>query len=224
MIGEETGKSVDWGDPPDRDDFGPDTEVDPETTRTRRRLDRLRGVIAKRQPDLRVVLENVHDRHNVSAVLRSCDAVGVDTVHLLYTVEKFPTVGRASSAGVGKWINLVHHPSVDDCFERLRKDDCTVLATSLKGEPHSLFSVDLTGPVALVFGNEHRGISDEVADRSDGTIRIPMVGFVESLNISVACAVSLYEAFRQRSDAGLYDCPRLSASELEDRFEAWSKR
>ena len=224
MIGVDTTSPHEWNDPADRDDFGPETEIDPETTRTRRRLERLRRVISLRQPNLHVVLENVHDKHNVSAVLRSCDAVGVDTVHLLYTIEKFPTIGRASSAGVGKWMTLVHHRTVEDCFERLRQEHCTVLATSLRGEPRSLYSIDLTGPVALVFGNEHRGVSKEVVDRADGTIRIPMAGFVESLNISVACAVTLYEAYRQRSEAGLYATPQLTPEEIESRLGSWVEK
>lgn len=210
--------------PPDRDDFGPEVEIDPETTITRRRLQRMRRVLEARQFDLHVVLENVHDPHNVSAVLRTCDAVGVDTVHLLYTIESFPSIGRSSSAGVAKWMTLRHHATVEECFSALREADCRVYGTSLHGSPRSLYAHDLTGAVAIVFGNEHRGISQDVVDRVDGTMKIPIVGFVESLNISVACAVTLYEAMRQRIDAGAYDRSEKRDRSVEERMKSWIER
>ncbi len=192
--------------------------------RTERRITRLREAILRRQPDLHVVLENVHDPHNVSAVVRTCDAVGVDTIHLLYYRESFPQLETTSSSGAAKWANLVRHTSVDDCFRTLRSAGCRIYATSLTDTSESLFEADLTTPVALVFGNEHRGVSNEAVLAADGAIEIPMVGLIQSLNISVACAVTLYEAMRQRLERGMYDRSALSDVEVERRLTEWSKR
>ncbi|HXF99326.1 MAG TPA: RNA methyltransferase, partial [Bacteroidota bacterium] len=151
-------------------------------------------MLRRRQPDLTVVLENIHDPHNVSAVLRSCDAVGVMQVELLYYIEKFPRIGKKSSSSANKWLERRKHTSVDECYTTLRREGFTIYATRLGADAVSLYDLDLTKKVALVFGNEHRGVSDEAAEKADGNFMIPMVGMIQSLNISVACAVSLYEA------------------------------
>ncbi len=207
--------------PVDRDDFSKEIPIDPETQRTERRIERLRHVLERRQDDLTVVVENVHDPHNVSAVLRTCDAVGVGTIHLVYTKETFPEPGRASSAGVAKWMDFVRHDSVEGAVESLRKESFRILATTLGEETASLYEVDLRKRVALVFGNEHRGVSDEMLEACDERLRIPMVGFVESLNISVACAVSMYEAMRQRIASGSYGA-RESTPDLERKLREWA--
>ena len=208
--------------PSDRDDYSGATPIDPESRRTERRLLRLRHVLERRQDDLTIVLENVHDRHNVSAVLRTCDAVGVGTVHLVYTTETFPSAGHSSSAGVAKWMEFIHHRSVADATRALREDGFTIIATSLGTPAEDLYRLDLTGRVALVFGNENRGVSEELLESSDLQMRIPMVGFVESLNISVACAVAMYEAMRQRSVKGGYE-PKPSTPEFEAMLSDWTK-
>jgi tRNA (guanosine-2'-O-)-methyltransferase len=169
-------------------------------------------------------MENIHDPHNVSAVLRSCDAVGVMTVELLYTVEKFPRMGRKSSSSANKWLAWRKHRSVDECYATLRREGFTILATHLGSSPVSLYSLDLTRKVALVFGNEHRGVSDEAAAKADANFQIPMVGMIQSLNVSVACAVSLYEVLRQRLGAGQLDQPKLSAERLTALYDDWIER
>lgn len=200
------------------------TLVDPQFARTERRIARLRSALERRQPDLRLVLENVHDPHNVSAVLRSCDAVGVGAVHLVYTFERFPKIGRASSASAYKWTTVVQHDSIAACYESLRAEGCRIYATDLTERSENLYDVDLASPVALVFGNEHLGVSEDASRLADGNIRIPMVGLIQSLNISVACAVTLYEAMRQRSSAGLYDTPSMAPDELEATLAEWAQR
>jgi len=181
-------------------------------------------VLERRQPDLTVVLENVHDPHNVSAVLRSCDAVGIPTVHLIYTQEERPELSRGVSGSALRWLDIVDHESVEDCYEALRARGFTILATHLDENRVELFDLDLTAPTALVFGNEQRGVSEEAVERADGTVIIPMMGMVQSLNISVACAVTLYEALRQRRAARLYERPRLSRNEIGTRLERWLRR
>jgi tRNA (guanosine-2'-O-)-methyltransferase len=181
-------------------------------------------VLKRRQPDLTVVLENVHDPHNISAVLRSCEAVGIGDVHLIYTVEERPKLSRVVSAGTLRWLNVVDHQSIDDCYAALRARGFTIYATHLDDNRLELFDLDLTQPSALVFGNEQRGVSPEAVEAADATMIIPMMGMVQSLNISVACAVTLYEALRQRHAAGLYEQARLSDSEIETRLDAWLRR
>jgi tRNA (guanosine-2'-O-)-methyltransferase len=189
--------------------------------RSERRTAKVRDVLSKRQPDLTVVMENIHDPHNVSAVLRSCDAVGVMQVQLLYNLEKFPKIGKKSSSSANKWLTWNKFKTVDECYEALRAEGFAIYATHLSGAPISLYDVDLTQKVALVFGNEHRGVSEEAAAKADGNFMIPMVGMIQSLNISVACAVSLYEAMRQRIASGAYSTPKLSPRELQQRFDDW---
>lgn len=184
-------------------------------------MGKIEDVLARRQPDLTVVLENIHDPHNVSAIFRSCDAVGVMGVELLYTVEKLPRIGKKSSSSANKWVERRGHRSVDGCYKKLREGGFTIYATYLATSSVSLYDLDLTRKVALVFGNEHRGVSDEAAEKADGIFQIPMVGMIQSLNVSVACAVSLYEALRQRLAHGDLKNPKLSAEELARAFDQW---
>lgn len=192
--------------------------------RTDERLAKLRATLGRRQPDLTVVMENIHDPHNVSAMLRSCDAVGVLGVHLVYTNESFPDIGAKSSASARKWVERTSHRSVADCYARLRSEGFAVYATRLDPQARSLYDLDLTRPTAFVFGNEHRGVSDEAAAQADGSVMIPMFGMIQSLNVSVACAVSLFEAARQRITAGAYDDPKLSEEELEQLIKVWAMK
>ena len=191
--------------------------------RSDRRVQRISNVLRHRQPDLTVVMENIHDPHNVSAVFRSCDAVGVMRVELLYNVEKFPRIGKKSSSSANKWLERRKHTSVDDCYSVLRSEGFKIYATHLTKDAVSLYDLDLTQKVALVFGNEHRGVSDEAAARADGNFTIPMVGMIQSLNISVACAVSLYEAMRQRLAEGAFTSPKISTEQLESLVNSWLK-
>lgn len=193
---------------------------------TARRQQRIRRVLERRQPDLAVVLEDVHDPHNVSAVLRSCDAVGVLDVHVVYVTEEMPrkAFARKTSASAAKWMRIHRHTSIAACYGALRERGMTILAAALASESEDLHALDLTRPTALVFGNEMRGVSADALSHADGAFRVPMMGMVESLNISVACAVTLYEALRQRATAGQYDRPSLDAAELEALTAAWLKR
>ncbi len=194
--------------------------------RTQRRQARIRAALSRRQPDLTVVLENVHDPHNVSAILRSCDGVGVLRAHAVYTIEEPPAgaFARQTSASAAKWVEVERHDSIAACFNRLHADGFMILVTSIGPESRTLFAWDLLGPVALVFGNEMRGVSEEARALADGAIEIPMAGMVQSLNVSVACAVCLYEACRQRMAAGDYETPKLMASELRLLEEDWLRR
>ncbi len=190
--------------------------------RTEERKAKLKAVLEKRQPDITVVLENVHDPHNVSAVLRSCDAVGLLEVNLIYYGgQKFPKLGEKSSASARKWIHLNKYESVDECFSDLRQKNMKIYTTNMSVDSVSLYDLDLTQPVALVFGNEHQGVSREATEKADKNFLIPQVGVIQSLNISVAAAVTLFEAFRQRYAAGFYDKARLSDEMFEKIYRQW---
>jgi len=189
---------------------------------TERRLQKIKTVLSRRQPDLTVVIENIHDPHNVSAILRSADAVGVTEVHLVYTYERFPALGKKSSASALKWVARKKFGSIDECYAELRKKGFLICATRITADAHSLYDLDLTRKVAFVFGNEHRGVSNEAAEHADAIFQIPMMGMVQSLNVSVACAVSLYEALRQRNLAGMYDTRRLPLREYQRMLREWT--
>jgi tRNA (guanosine-2'-O-)-methyltransferase len=200
------------------------TETGKKRSITPRRLARMRGVLTRRQPGLTVVIENVHDPHNLSAVLRSCDAVGAASAHLVYTIEELPVIHSGVAASAQRWVDIFVHDDIPTCYEFLRDQGYAIFATRLSQEATDLYRTDLIRPTALVFGNETRGVSDEAAHLADGQLIIPMMGMVESLNISVACAVSLFEAARQRREAGMYDSPTWDQPELEGRLRAWLER
>ena len=188
---------------------------------TERRKEKIITVASARQDSLRLVLENVHDPHNVSAVFRSCDAVGIPKVSLIYNIEKYPKLGSKSSASAFKWVEKEKFTEVEKCYQTLHDQGFIILASSLNGKPKNLYDFDLTKKVALVFGNEHRGISDEAEKLADEIFYIPMQGMVQSLNISVAAAVTLYEAMRQRILKGFYDQTEMNSELIEQRINDW---
>jgi tRNA (guanosine-2'-O-)-methyltransferase len=171
---------------------------------TERRIHKLKRVLEHRQQDLTVVCENIHDPHNVSAILRSCDAVGIDTVHLLYSHETFPKLGKKSSASAKKWLQFHRHRDYNSLRKVLQSEQKFIYATYLDPSAVSIYDIDWSRPSAIMVGNEHRGVSNEALEIADQLISIPMFGMVESLNVSVATAVILYEACRQRIGAKGY--------------------
>ena len=189
-----------------------------------RRVARLERVLQHRQPDLTVVMENIHDPHNVSAMLRSCDAAGVWEAQLLYNTDAFPKIGKKSSASAGKWIERRKFKTVAECYGKLRSEGFRIYATQLDERAESLYDLDLTQKIALVFGNEHRGVSDEAALEADGLVQIPMYGMIQSLNVSVACAIILYEALRQRLKRRGYGQSKFSNEQYDALLEKWKRK
>jgi tRNA (guanosine-2'-O-)-methyltransferase len=191
---------------------------------TEERKARFGEVLRRSQPDVTVVMENIHDPHNVSAMLRSCDAAGIRKVHLVYTTDDFPDIGKKSSASAKKWVGRVKHASVSDCYAELHSSGFAVYATRLDKGAKQLYDLDLTRPAAFVFGNEHRGVSEDAASSADASVFIPMMGMIQSLNVSVACAVTLFEVVRQRLRAGMYDSARMSEEEMGKIMKEWLTR
>ncbi len=189
---------------------------------TNERRQRIETVLSKRQNDLTIVLENVFDPHNISAVMRSCDAVGVQEIYVLTTkIPRHKKWGERSSSSAAKWLTVHQFDTAEECFAELRKKYSTILTTHLSADAVSLYEIDLSKSMALVFGNEHAGVSDEIRALADGNFIIPQVGMIQSLNISVACAVSLYEAFRQKQAAGHYAEQKLPAAEYNSLGNQW---
>ncbi len=188
---------------------------------------KIRAVIRNSQPDLTVVLENIFDPLNISAVLRSCDAVGIREVFVVYTKpyldKRGLVLGKRTSGGTFKWIDVYHFDDLGECIKRVRERYGRVLATGLGEKSVSLYELDLSQPTALMFGNEDEGLSAEALALADGNFLIPQVGFAESLNISVACAVTLFEARRQREAKGFYGKhSKFTAEQQEQLFDRWA--
>lgn len=184
---------------------------------------------ARRQPCLTVVLENVHDPHNIGAVLRSCDAVGIMEAFVLYTESQLDLdrleLGKRASRGAQKWMDIHFYTDPEACFRHVKSKYDKLWATHLGETAHSLYSLGLTQSTALLFGNEHDGVSEASLAYADGNLVIPQMGMGRSLNISVACAVVLFEAMRQRLQAGLYGPNNpLPQSEREALVEAYIER
>jgi len=192
--------------------------------RTERRLNRLETVLRRRQPDLTVVMENIHDPHNVSAILRSCDAAGVMGVQLIYTSMEFPDLGKKSSASAKKWVEQRRFESIKECYAQLHKEGYAIYATHLEKAAKVLYEIDMTKKTAFVVGNEHEGVSLEAAQLADGIVQIPMYGIIQSLNVSVATAVILFEAVRQRIAAGQYAKAKLSDADLAKLLKEWAMK
>jgi tRNA (guanosine-2'-O-)-methyltransferase len=192
--------------------------------RTEKRIEKIKWVLGKRQPSFRIVIENIHDPHNVSAIFRTCDAAGVPKVSLVYNIEKFPKIGKKSSASAYKWIEREKYKSIEECYNQLRKETFIIYASSLNSDSKNIYDLDFTKKTAIVFGNEHRGLSKEAEEGADETFFIPMYGMVQSLNVSVSAAITIYEALRQRSLQGLYDESELSQKELQKLINEWVKK
>ena len=189
---------------------------------TPERNERLTAVLNKRQPDLTVVLENVFDPHNISAVMRTCDAVGIQDIYILnHKIPPHRKWGAKSSSSAAKWLSIHQFTDAAACFAELRQHYKKIYTTHLSTDAVGLHELNLTEPVALVFGNEHSGVSDEIIAMADGNFIIPQVGIIKSLNISVACAVTLYEAFRQKTNAGHYDDVKLEGTKLVNLKNEW---
>ncbi len=186
------------------------------------RLKRIARVLKHRQPDLTVVLENIKNPHNASAILRSCDAFGVQDVYVIREERAFGVSKRVSS-GTYKWLNIHLYSDTESCLKELKGKGFRILATHLSPSSVDIREVDLTQKVAIVVGSELEGISDTVLKYADERIVIPIIGFVQSFNVSVATAIILYEAFRQRDEKGYFKKARLDKGLRKELFEKWKE-
>jgi len=189
---------------------------------TPQRSEKLLKVLQKRQANLTVVLENVQDPHNISAVMRTCDAVGIQDIYVVTTkIPRHKKWGYKSSSSALKWLTIHKFDTIEECVKELRKKYSKILTTHLSSDAISLHDINFTESVALVFGNEHAGVSEEFREVADGNFIIPQMGIIQSLNISVACAVSIYEAMRQKMKAGHYEKASLPPAQMDALLQQW---
>ena len=182
---------------------------------TDRRRQKVDTVLAQRQPDLTVLAERLHKPRNFSAIIRSCDAVGINQVHAVPGDDGL-AIHWNTSQGAEKWISVQPHESLEAACSHLRARGFQLVAAHLSDDAVDYRDIDYTLPTALVVGTELFGVSEEALALADRQVMIPMRGMTQSLNVSVACAIVLYEAMRQREEAGLYGKRQLE-QETRDR-------
>jgi tRNA (guanosine-2'-O-)-methyltransferase len=185
------------------------------------RYARLKQVLNKRQPDLAVLMEDVHKPHNLSAIIRTCDAVGVFAAHAVNRYSDTPTYSQVAQ-GSEKWVKLHSHPDITTAITNLQKQHYSVYAAHFSDLAVDYRALDYTKPTAILLGTERWGVTKTAADLVNGHIAIPMLGMVQSLNVSVATAVILFEAQRQRLAAGLYEEVSLDPETYKQVIFEWS--
>ena len=185
------------------------------------RFQKLVRALRRRQPDLTVLMERVHKSHNLSAILRNCDAVGVLEAHAI-PPEDGLEISSHTSAGTAKWVRLVRHRTIQEAIQELKGRGFRVLAAQAGPDSVDFREADFTEPTALMMGAELLGLSDEALGLADLQVSVPMVGMAHSLNVSVATALLLFEAFRQREAAGMYDESRIDPEETARILFEWA--
>ncbi len=188
---------------------------------TPERIAKVKQVLNRRQPDLRVVLDHVLIAHNASAVLRTCDAAGILYVDLISPNPEAIQFNRAISTRADKWLEISIHKNPADCLKPLKEKGFQIIATHLGPDSLCFRDVDYTLPTVLLFGSEAEGVTPEAIIWADKKIKIPMVGMVQSLNLSVSVGIILYEALRQREALGYFQQRRLSDQEYERLLKKW---
>jgi len=185
------------------------------------RFRRLAKTLDRRQSDLTVLMERVHKSHNFSAILRNCDAAGVFRVHAIPPLDGLP-LHRSSSSGAHKWVRVKRHPDTASAVAALKAHGLRLIAAHPGEQAADFRAVDYTQPTALLLGSELDGLSEEALSLADQTVAIPMYGMVRSFNVSVASALLLYEAVRQRAAAGMYETPDIGDEDRARVLFEWS--
>ncbi len=188
---------------------------------TPERFARITQVLDKRQPDLTVITDEVHKSRNLAAIVRNCDAVGIDNIHCVVPKTGYQ-IFMGTSASAEKWVELHHHPDVITPIKALKNQGFQIVSAHLSERAVDYRQIDYTKPTALLMGAEVEGVSDAAIAESDYEVVLPMLGMVESYNVSVACALILSEAQNQRERAGLYGHRRLSEDVYKKRFFNWA--
>ncbi len=188
---------------------------------TPERFQKLQDVLDRRQPDLTVVMDNVHKTHNLAAVVRTCDAVGIPEIHAI-TNQLRQEVKRNVASGSHKWVRIVTHKTIPVAYDRLRRRGFQILCAHSSQDAVDFREIDYTRPTALAVGAELRGPSDDAVGLADRQIHIPMLGMGSSFNVSVATAIVLFCAMEQRRKAGFYDNRRLDDDTYRSLLFEWA--
>jgi len=190
---------------------------------TERRRAKVNEVVAQRQRGV-IVLEDIADPHNAAAVLRTSEALGFQKVCYVFAANEPYNprqIGKESSGSANKWLDFAIYRSTEACLEDLKADGHETVATVADGEAESILEADLTtSRIALLFGNEHRGLSQTAVEMADRHLTIPLCGMVRNLNLSVAAAICLFEVTRQRNQSGpdAFRLPDDERAALTDAF------
>lgn len=191
-----------------------------------RRIKRITEVVDQRQSGIIVVLEDIHDPHNSAAILRTCDAMGIQNVWYIFEKEKRynpKRIGKATSSSANKWLDFTLFDSTHDCIDALKKNGYTIVVTALSDNAVSLLDKNFSeDKIAVIIGNEHSGVSETAFASADIVLQIPMRGFVQSLNVSVAAAIVLWELTRQRNGKNILK-PQARQQLLDDFLERAKK-
>lgn len=187
-----------------------------------KRLKRMKDILAKRQKDLSVFMDDVKNEHNFSAIIRTCDAVGVLNVYYRYSLKREIPINEGITLGAHKWVFLKKVENSYDFLKKKKEEGFQIVITYLSKDSINFRKVDYTKPTIIAVGNEMSGVSEDILELSDHKVIIPMYGMVQSLNVSVATAVVLYEAQRQREEKGLYSKPQLSQEEVDKILKKWA--
>jgi len=185
------------------------------------RFNKLKTILARRQPDLTVLTDNIHKPHNIAAVLRTCDAVGVHKIHAISSDGKMRG-HHMVSGGSRRWINIAFHNDEANAVTNLRQENWQLVAAHPTNSSIDYRAVDYTKKTAILLGSELEGLKSKLIEEADLKVVIPMEGMVASLNVSVAAALILYEAQRQRSKANLYQNSRLAPEEYDTTLFEWA--
>ncbi len=171
---------------------------------TQHRLQTIKACLDRRQTDLTVMMENVRKPHNLAAVARTLEAVGGLEIHAISELTSI-RLSQMAAGGIRKWIKVIKHTNTEQGIKQLKQQGFNLIATTLHNDSKDYRDIDYTRPTAILVGEELEGISSQAVEMADEIISIPMAGMVQSLNVSVASALVLYEAYRQRSEVGMYD-------------------
>lgn len=188
---------------------------------TPERLARIKDTLNRRQPDLTVMTDEVHKAHNLSAIIRTCDAFAVPKVHAIWPYDNFRTF-RGKAKGSQNWVNVETYRTTEDAISKLQGQGFKVCVANFSERAIDFRSYDFTQPTAIMMGNELTGVTDVAAQMADEHLTIPMLGMVQSFNVSVAAALFLSEAERQRSLKGMFDERRISDEDYERLIFEWS--
>ncbi len=188
---------------------------------TPERFQKLQLILQRRQPDLTVLMDCVQKTHNLAAIVRSCDAVGIQTVHAI-SGENRLHIRKNVARGCEKWLDVKTHKTITAAYAQMRKEGKTILCAHPVEEAIDFQKIDYTKPIAIVIGAELQGLSEEAKLKADGFIAIPLLGMVQSLNVSVATAIILFEAKRQREAAGFYDRQTIGNAPYKKLLFEWA--
>lgn len=184
-----------------------------------KRIDRITTVVNHRQHGIIVVFEDIHDPHNAAAIMRTCDAMGIQNAWFIFEKEEAynpKKVGKATSSSANKWLDFTIFRSTKDCIKELKKQHYAIIISALTDQSVSLRDYEFNEEkIALFVGNEHRGVSDEALHNADVVLKIPMLGFVQSLNVSVATAILLWDITQKKKQTSL---TQIEKKKLTDSF------